>query len=76
MITKFQEITNEELMVIFGNNVKKYRKKRKITQQELADKLNISTVFLSRLENGKYGFKFKNIALLAKILKIDPYLLF
>lgn len=75
-VAVFQEISDKELMIIFGNNITKYRKKRNMTQQELADKLNVSTVFLSSLENGGYGVQFKNIALLSNVLKVEPYLLF
>ena len=38
---------------IFGENLKHFRKLRKLTQEELAEKLNIIPNHLSRIENGK-----------------------
>ena len=76
MIVKEKQLTNEELMKIFGGNDQKYRIKRNLTQQNLAEMLNCSIVFLSRLENGHYGVQFKNIAQLANALHIDPSKLF
>lgn len=76
MLTKYKPISNNELMIIFGKNVKKYRERKSITQERLAETLHISTVFISRLENGKYGVQFKNITALANVLEIEPHLLF
>lgn len=76
MQTKFKNYTTDEIKKTFGKNIKKYRIIKNITQQELAEKLKISTVFVSRLENGKYGVQFKNIVAIANILEIEPYLLF
>lgn len=36
-----------------GNNIKYYRQMKGITQQELADKLNVSRQYISEIENGK-----------------------
>lgn len=39
---------------VLGNNIAKLRKRKKITQQELADALGIKRTSLSHLENGLY----------------------
>ena len=39
-------------MIAIGNNIKKYRKKRKITQEQLAEVLGVSDQAVSRWENG------------------------
>lgn len=36
-----------------GNNIKYYRQKQGITQQQLADKLNVSRQYVSEIENCK-----------------------
>ena len=36
-----------------GNNIKYFRQKLGITQQQLADKLNISRQYVGEIENGK-----------------------
>ena len=76
MVVIEKQLTNEELMKIFGGNVQKYRIQRNLTQQRLPEILNCSIVFLSMLENGHYGVQFKNIAQLANALHIEPYQLF
>lgn len=47
-----------------------------MTQEELAEKIDVSTVFLSQLENGIYGVRFDNIAVIATVLEIEPFYLF
>ena len=37
---------------VFGTNVKYYRKKRKLSQEQLAEKLNITPKHLSTIETG------------------------
>lgn len=39
----------------FGENIRKYRRKRGLTQEKLAELSNTSTDFLSRVELGKVG---------------------
>ena len=41
--------------VAFGKRLQCLRKSRNLTQEELAESLNISREHLSRLERGKYG---------------------
>ena len=41
--------------VAFGKRLQSLRKSRNLTQEELAESLNISREHLSRLERGKYG---------------------
>ena len=36
--------------ILHGKNIKSYRKKLKLTQQELADRLNISLNFMGKIE--------------------------
>ena len=52
----------------FGNQIKIYRKKQKISQVKLCEDLNISRATLSSLENGRTEIGFK------KVLQIIDYL--
>ncbi|MHD0383386.1 helix-turn-helix transcriptional regulator [Staphylococcus simulans] len=45
-------MTQEELAIYVGNQIKVYREKRGLTQQGLADKLNVSRQAVSRYEKG------------------------
>ena len=47
-----ERMENETVYLIFGQNVKAYRKKRGRTQEELAATLDCDQKYVSRLENG------------------------
>ena len=47
-----ERMENETVYLIFGQNVKAYRKKRGRTQEELAAALDCDQKYVSRLENG------------------------
>jgi len=42
-------------MTKFISNLKKYRQLKELTQQELADKVNVRRETIARLENAKYN---------------------
>ncbi len=42
-----------------GRTVRKYRKDKEMSQQELADKVNISRSYLSEIESGKVNASFQ-----------------
>ena len=60
-----------------GNKVAYYRKMRNLTQDELADRANISVSSLSKLERGKYNnnIPLSMIIMIAEGLRIDVSLL-
>ncbi|MGZ2417706.1 transcriptional regulator with XRE-family HTH domain [Staphylococcus caledonicus] len=45
-------MNQEELAIYVGNQIKEHREKRGLTQQGLADKLNVSRQAVSRYEKG------------------------
>ena len=45
--------SNEDLLKTIGNNIRKLRNERKISQQELADITNIAKSTVQRIESGK-----------------------
>lgn len=49
---------------IFSNNVKKYRNKINLTQEQLAEKASCSTSYIKQIESQK---EFKNVTLLTVI---------
>ncbi|MFZ3012045.1 MAG: helix-turn-helix transcriptional regulator [Minisyncoccia bacterium] len=53
-----------------GENLKKIRTKKNITQTELAETLNVDKSFVSNIENGKNNPTLSTIANLAKALKV------
>jgi len=69
-------MTEHELKTIVRTNIKRYREYRKWTQAQLAEKLDISTNFLSDIENGKKWISPATMVKFASILNIEPYELF
>ena len=60
-----------------GNKVAYYRKLRNLTQDELADRVNISVSSISKLERGKYNnnIPLSMLIMIAEGLRIDVSLL-
>ena len=55
-----------------GRNIKKYRKKTKLTQEQLADKSEkLDRAKISDMENGKEDFMFSTLLEIANGLNID-----
>ena len=66
-------MTEKELRAILGANLKKYRSYRKFTQEELAEKLEISIPFLSDIENSRKWISPATLVKLAGVLNIEPH---
>lgn len=65
-----------DLARLLGANIRAYRKNLSLTQERLADRLEVSTPYLNLLEAGK---KFPSEAVLWKLaqtLEVRPYELF
>jgi transcriptional regulator with XRE-family HTH domain len=65
-----------ELMKIFVYNMKKYRKKRQISQMKLAEMLNTSTSYIGEIEITNRVPSMAMVERIAKALKIEPFRLF
>lgn len=57
---------------IFGENLKHFRKMNKITQEELSEKLGITSTHLSRIENGKSFVTAELLDALCVIFNVSP----
>lgn len=66
-----QENMKNEYSAILGNNIKKYREMNKMTQIELAEKLNVKQSTISQYENGDRDPSTQMIYKLCEILQID-----
>ena len=61
---------------LIGERIKIVRLKNKLTQEDLAEKLGISTAFLSRIERGSSQINLKRLVEICTLLDISPvYLL-
>ena len=66
----------QELRGILSSNIKRCRIRDNLSQMALAEKLGISTNFLSDIERGKAWISPDTLVKLAAALKIEPYQLF
>jgi transcriptional regulator with XRE-family HTH domain len=69
-------MTEFELRHILSQNLKRYRNSRKLSQAELAEKVDISIPFLSDIENGRKWVSPATLVKFASALNIEPYELF
>lgn len=70
-------MNKDEIMTLVGNNIRKYRIEHKLTQEQLAEKIGISTSFCANLERGKKSMSIATLRDIAMALEISvDYLLF
>lgn len=65
-----------DIVKIFGQNVKKYRQKLGISQEELADRSNLHRTYISAIECFRRSIALENIQRIADSLEIETYKLF
>lgn len=61
-----------ELTIQFGQLVRKYRKERTMSQEQLALLCNMDRSYLGRIERGEVNPTLEKIYELANILKVSP----
>ena len=60
----------------FGLNIVYYRKKKKLTQLQLAEKIGVDRSHISAIELGNVGVSFDVIFKLCEVLEVKPKDLF
>ena len=63
-------------MKIFVFNMKKYRKKRRLSQMKLAEMLDTSTSYIGEIEINSRVPSIDMVERIAKALEVEPYRLF
>lgn len=56
---------------MIGNRIKKRRNELKLTQEQLANDLNLSVVYISKIENGKATATLETLTVIAHHLQLD-----
>ncbi len=56
---------------VIGSRIKKARLAKKLTQEELAEKVNVSIAFLSRIERGSSHINLKRLNQLCSLLDVS-----
>ena len=65
-------MTNETTkLIILGRNIFQARKNKNLSQNDLAEKLDISREHLAKIETGKRRISLKLLFVLAEILEIE-----
>ena len=61
---------------VIGRRIRTARTEQRLTQEELADKIDVSVAFMSRVERGSGKINLKRLTQIAEILNVSPgYLL-
>ena len=63
------------LRIIFSNNLKYFRIKENLRQEDLAEKVDLTDKYISDLERAKFSPSLETIEKLANALNIEAYLL-
>ncbi|HIU93357.1 MAG TPA: helix-turn-helix transcriptional regulator [Candidatus Limenecus avicola] len=64
-----------DILFEIGKKIQEIRKKKNITQKQLAEYIDISKYTLSKIENGRYDMDIITFYKITEILKVKPYIL-
>ncbi len=67
----FNDAEKKQLLLSVGENIRRIRKSKKMTQADLAFVLNADPGKIGRTERGEYDFKFSSLIVIAKGLNIS-----
>ena len=66
----------EEARKLFGNRIRSLRTQLNLTQDQLAERMEMSAQYLSNIERGRENPTFETLVKLAKALEIEPWEMF
>ena len=66
-------MAHKALEEIIGRNIARYREVAGLTQATLAEKIGISTAFVSRVERGQKKMKVETLYATAKVLNVRDF---
>lgn len=62
--------SDNEILVTFGNNVKRIRKELNLSQEELAERANLHRTYIGMIERAEKNITLINIGKIAKALGV------
>lgn len=65
-----------DILQVFGDNVRKYRLERHLSQEAFANKCGLHRTYISAVERHKRSISLNNIQKIANALDIDTFSLF
>jgi len=69
-------LKDKEFLILFGNNLRKVRKSKKFTQEQLANDIGIEISQISRIERGILNTSISTVFAISKVLNIPTSDLF
>ena len=64
-------LSKKEFTVEVGKRIKKWREKRNISQEDLADRAGLYRTYIGHLENGRYSPTAYVLYKISKVLKVE-----
>ncbi len=68
--------SKEKILVIFGERVRKFRKERGLSQEQLAFKANLHRTYIGMIERAEKNITLLNIEKIANSLEVEILQLF
>lgn len=62
-----------DLKKALGKRIKQIRKEKQLTQEKLAELINIEVPSLSNIETGKFAPSIETLQKLSEVLKVEPW---
>ncbi len=62
----------QDIKVLLGKKIKEYRKRKGLTQEQLAEAIDVDTVTVSKIETGKNYPTSANLIKIANVLAVHP----
>lgn len=70
------ELHAMDIVKVFGNNLKKFRNAKGLSQEELAEKSGLHRTYISAIECFRRSIALENVQRIADALEIETYKLF
>ncbi len=65
-----------DIIKVFGNNLRKYRTEKGLSQEEFAEKCGMHRTYISAIECYRRSISLENVQRIADALAIETFLLF
>ena len=69
-------VVTKDLKIRLGQKIKYFRKKLSLSQEQLAEMVNMETKSLSRIESGHNYPMYENLVLISSALGVEPWQLY